>query len=343
VEALAEFPREGVELRLTAPAAVEGRVTLDNGAPAFRVFMLVSLGDRWPERACISMAYTFTDAQGHYRIGDLPAEEAVVMMLGAMEQLDAPSALPRVLPVLLEAGRTEWLAAMTSEQGAYEFGDLRTGRYQLFLVEGAGASVVRCGSVEFLGGGDQRYDLQLPGATIAGSLRDGRSHAPLPNGVVIVLASEPGRDPEFAARVNVGADARFDCGPLPAGRYRVQGHANEAGWSESQAEVELPAERAEVTLDLELFPGGRLTVLAADEEGQPLPGAAVELLSPAGPRVDFAEHQLTDASGAFRVRGLSVGDWTVRVALAGRRPAEQRVSVRVGEEASVRLALPALP
>jgi len=243
------------------------------------------------------------------------------------------------------AGRsqTEWLAAMTSEQGAYEFGDLRTGRYQLFLVEGAGASVVRCGSVEFLGGGDQRYDLQLPGATIAGSLRDGRSHAPLPNGVVIVLASEPGRDPEFAARVNVGADARFDCGPLPAGRYRVQGHANEAGWSESQAEVELPAERAEVTLDLELFPGGRLTVLAADEEGQPLPGAAVELLSPAGPRVDFAEHQLTDASGAFRVRGLSVGDWTVRVALAGRRPAEQRVSVRVGEEASVRLALPALP
>jgi hypothetical protein len=59
--------------------------------------------------------------------------------------------------------------------------------------------------------------------------------------------------------------------------------------------------------------------------------------------VDFAELQLTDSRGAVRVGGLSLGEWIVRVTLAGHRAAEQPVEVRAGEPASARLALPPLP
>jgi hypothetical protein len=242
-----------------------------------------------------------------------------------------------------EQAQPEWLGAMTDERGAFEFGDVRKGRYELFVVEGAGTSVVRCGSIEYLGGGDQRHDLQLPGGAIAGSLRDGRNGEPLPNGIVVVLTNAPGVDREFAARVQVGADGRFECGPLSPGRYRVQGHAALEGWGEALAEIELPLGTAELAVDLDLFPGGVLDVLAVDEDDEPLAGAAIMLVNAAGLEVEFAEHQVTDAGGAFHLGGLSVGNWTVRAALAGRRAEAQRVEVRAGEPSSVRLVLQPLP
>lgn len=374
-----------VELRLPPPAAVQGRVTLDNGAPAPGMFVLASLGERSPQRICLGIRYGITDEQGRYRLDDLPAEEAVVLMLGPVEQLGAPTVPPRVLPVQLQAGQTvtldflgkprvgrlhgrivdaageparalmlslvaadssaaqaeeQWSGAMTDEQGGYEFGDLAPGRYAVYLVQGAGVSVVRAGSLEFFGGGDQRHDLQLPGAMLTGILRDGVRGEALPDGLLLVTSgSAASPDGEFEARVQLGADGRFSCGPFPPGRYRLQAHAATADWGEALLEVELPDGRAEVAVVLECLPGGSLSVLALDEQGTPLRGARVELTHPAGRRIDFARSPFTDGDGGFRVGGISTGWWSVRVSLDGRPASVQRVEIRAGETSSVRAVL----
>lgn len=123
------------------------------------------------------------------------------------------------------------------------------------------------------------------------------------------------------------------------GRYRIEGLPACA----ARLRVVAPTEGADERV-VELRPGQPLTVavrlagstvlegVVQDPVGQPLPGALVETLWP-------ARRELADLGGRFRIAGLAPGDVVVRASWPGRRPFEQRFTVRLRETAFVECSL----
>ena len=72
---------------------------------------------------------------------------------------------------------------------------------------------------------------------------------------------------------------------------------------------------------------GIISGVVADPEGLPVPGASVTVTSPA---LQGARTTVTDEIGAYIIRGLPPGTYTVRFELAGAKPVEQEVDVPLG-------------
>jgi hypothetical protein len=104
---------------------------------------------------------------------------------------------------------------------------------------------------------------------------------------------------------------------------------------------EAAGERSSVSLSWRASgPGGSSLVLGTvvDTSGQPLPGVAVTLSSPAlqSPLVT-----VTDAGGSFRFDGLARGKYTIDAELAGFSPVESLVNLPSGRGASMEVTLSA--
>lgn len=123
------------------------------------------------------------------------------------------------------------------------------------------------------------------------------------------------------------------------GRYRIDGLPTCAARLRVVAPIEGADERV-----VELQPGPPTSVavrlagstvlegVVQDELGQPLPGALVETLWP-------MRRELADLNGRFRMSGLAPGDVVLRASWPGRRPFEQRYTVRLRETAFVECSL----
>lgn len=82
---------------------------------------------------------------------------------------------------------------------------------------------------------------------------------------------------------------------------------------------------------------GSILVTAVDEQGGVMPGASVAISSPVLPR---EINGTTDEKGVYRVPGLTVGRYSVRVSLAGFQPViREDVNVLQGQVANIELSL----
>ncbi|MBL8769689.1 MAG: carboxypeptidase regulatory-like domain-containing protein [Planctomycetes bacterium] len=123
------------------------------------------------------------------------------------------------------------------------------------------------------------------------------------------------------------------------GRYRVEGLPACAARLRVVAPIEGADERI---VELRSGPPANVAVRLAgstvlegvvqDEVGQPLPGALVETVWP-------QRRELADLNGRFRITGLAPGDVVLRSSWPGRRPFEQRYTVRLRETAFVECSL----
>jgi hypothetical protein len=82
---------------------------------------------------------------------------------------------------------------------------------------------------------------------------------------------------------------------------------------------------------------GSILVTAVDEQGGVMPGASITISSPVLPREISGT---TDEKGVYRVPGLTVGKYTVRVSLQGFQPmVREDVNVLQGQVANIELNL----
>lgn len=130
-------------------------------------------------------------------------------------------------------------------------------------------------------------------------------------------------------RTTTTKDGRYRIERLPAGAARLRVVAPIEGADERM--VELHASQP-ATVAVRLAGSTVLEGVVQDPLGQPLAGALIETIWP-------ARRELADLAGRFRVSGLAPGDVVLRASWPGRRPFEQRFTVRLRETAFVECGL----
>jgi hypothetical protein len=99
----AEAATPEVEIRLPAGGAVEGQVWRGWGDPWEGAGMVASFMPPTPAARCMVFDTTHADAQGRYRIADLPALQGVVLLFNDFE---SPSGMPEMQSMTVRAGAT---------------------------------------------------------------------------------------------------------------------------------------------------------------------------------------------------------------------------------------------
>jgi len=228
----------------------------------------------------------------------------------------------------------------TSEQGAYEIGNLGPGTYALQASrlgyessseDGVHVIAGRETEVNFIliAGGEQ------PGA-IRGHVRDGDGN-PLVEAKVEVLAG-PSREGDF---VLTDAEGAYEIGDLTPGYYGLT--ASREGYaSQAKDGIEVTSGNdTEVNFTLIEDTGGGETGVVfghvRDGEEQPINEAKVLILS--GPS-HTGEWVYTDPDGAYEWTGLSPGTYTVKAAKTGYESVtEDGVVVTAGSETELNFTL----
>jgi hypothetical protein len=102
---LVEVPADAdeTELRMPEPGSIIGDVRRDDGSPWPNVIIIASFTNPLPSARCMNYGFGITDAEGHYRIDDLPAQEGMLLNLG---EVDAVVRMPAMEAITVQAGRT---------------------------------------------------------------------------------------------------------------------------------------------------------------------------------------------------------------------------------------------
>ena len=158
---------------------------------------------------------------------------------------------------------------------------------------------------------------------------EGRVRGLAPGPIEVELAGEQGTRTIAAA-----ADGAFSA-HVPEGAYAVGARAGLA--ASPPALVERFGAGPFAPLELELAPAGALGVLARGDDGQPIAGARLRVVSLTGDGLERAA--TTDAGGRARVEGLAPGEWTVDGDAAERLPAGAVVAIDAGADATLELVL----
>jgi Carboxypeptidase regulatory-like domain len=360
--------RDESELGLPRESILAGRVRDASGAGLAQARILRGEADEaWFEEELAQ-----TDAQGAFRIGNLPAgsyllfasaeglpdSARTVIELGAgeaREELELRLAVGASLSgrVLDASGQPlaghsigvqgepfdEWVNtcdATTDEQGQYEIRGLAAGRY-LVSVGDIEAPVVQ---VTLEDGGAGRADFRAaPASRLRGRVLQGGQ----PVAAIIVAAERLGSPLEesetWIEPTTTDADGLYELELPGAGTYVVaiegQGVVSTDG-----PQVTVPV-GAVATLDLQL-PGGRLAgQIVGEVGGTGLEGAALTLIDGDDEQVGWTK---ADEQGRFELRGVPAGDFTLRSrsrrSTAGGergnafRVAETSVTLADGEERS---------
>lgn len=205
---------------------------------------------------------------------------------------------PRVADIQVgaEQGRATVASARTAADGAFSL-EVQAGDW--FLCAFAPGWIAWPQSATLLAGGEYEVDLYLErGATVWGWVI-GPNASPFP-GATVLCADESG---QVFGRGKSDANGQYRL-TVPA--YPCMVCAESEGLA-AAVEAIGPAEGQKVRADLRLGQPRRLSGRVVDEEGQPVPGAAIEL-SREVPSGHLAIHPSwrteTDAQGAFRLDRL---------------------------------------
>ncbi|HEX3529928.1 MAG TPA: carboxypeptidase regulatory-like domain-containing protein [Thermoanaerobaculia bacterium] len=340
-----------VEIRLTAAATLEGRVTDAGGHPTAGVPVLLGPrrggpGEESPAADLVATgsARTLTDDDGRYRLDSLEpvrsfaaalrpggrrlAGAAVDLRAGenrldliqppeiaitgrVLDEKGAPVAAARIF---LEGAEPEdrWLVIATAD-GAFRLAGIPDGDYRL-SVFAKGLAQPEPQDVRVAGAPAQGIELRLGrGVTITGKLT-GIEPAEL-NGLMIL--AEDARSPRSRRLGLAAPDGRYRIPDLPLGHWKVTGRT--AAGRQALASVDVAPGSGETALDLSFVSGltlsGRLRV-----DGQP---AAGTILATA---VDGAGNWQggnggeapAAADGVFCLAGLQPGSYLLLVVLDGK-------------------------
>ncbi|MCZ6597454.1 MAG: carboxypeptidase-like regulatory domain-containing protein [Planctomycetota bacterium] len=225
-------------------------------------------------------------------------------------------------------------ASATNEDGNYAFVAPTAETYSLMLTYGMGAKLVLCAEIDVPELTEYEHDVLISRAGIRGTVTDGRNGEPIASAVILVeRVDDHDFDHTLAGKTITDADGRYSLSGLVPGAYVVHSATIEAdlGFSTSE-QVILQGEDDEASvLDLALFPGGSLRVVVTDPEGEPVPGAIVELSG--GPHgASCCQDADTNQAGMETLIGIRPGEHRLRVWKPGFEDAQAKVAVRAGEE-----------
>ena len=229
---------------------------------------------------------------------------------------------------------------MADEDGRFAFEGLDPGPYLLVIGRGVEFFYSHPEGIELEEGGERALEIRLPGSSLAGRVVDASSGAPVRATVVLYAADGSWGEDGFVGKVATEADGRYRLPFLTPGRYRLEVYGLAGSYGQETVEgIEVGADEERADLDVRLYPGGPLTVVAVDKEGTPLYGASVVLVNPEDGTVTFSHGPFTGEDGRFRIDGLRPGRWEVRVGKEGYAEGAAECEVLVGVENEVRVVL----
>jgi hypothetical protein len=373
------LPTPELVIALGAGGSIEGVVRRANGEPWASSLVIATRFDFEGQHPCGLFASASSDGNGAFALPRLPSGHYLLLHLGGVTNQRArprdfvqvrvesgrvtravlggpptPDALRGVLRDARGAGHAfatltfvegdgdiekGWPMAFCDADGRFVLREAPAGEFRAYATNDEGRSLLYCGTL--------RHDPRAPIEHVLTTSELGfRGHVrfddgqPIANALVVFEERLPNGSVAFAGKSAADESGAYELRGLPAGEYRAVAYAGRASHGqESSAWTRLlPGEMRE--LDFKLWPGSTLRVEVVDAQGTPLPSAQIFLENAEGSTVAFAPFQQTDPRGVFVARGCSPGTWTARAAKRGFAPSTpQRVDVRIGEPARVRLVL----
>jgi hypothetical protein len=378
LEVAGVLPLAGLDLVLGEAGAIEGRVLDADGAPRTGAVVLASVSDFSRQRPALSYAAAEVDGEGRYTIEGLPGGMlAVLLFAQGMQTADsapdlrlvslreggrrtvdflAQRARARLSGRLLDesgaplGGRAIWIEAdarggrpasmlsdATDDEGRFEFDDLAPGELDVYV---AGLRPTELALVERLAlaeGEELERDIRAGSQRVAGRVLAAADGAPVSGALVVLLEGPDGR---FAGKAMSDAAGHFALPHVRAGLYELcvlpaRGPVGELALPELAVAAGVGVEG----LELRLPRGGGIEFAVRDEDGAPVAGALLRLVSPAGVERWCEEELASDAAGRIAVEGLTAGRWRVHASAAGFAEAGIEVEVRPAERATAGLVL----
>jgi len=254
---------------------------------------------------------------------------------------------PRVAGIVLENqrdGAEVARASATEAEPEFRFEDLPFGDYRL-----------RFDAAEFeplsllLTVGPTSADLYqslplTPAASVRGRVRDRQGLPVADIAVSVEFHSADPREPAIPIEARTGADGEFRVPGLRPGEYLVTPGAPRSPVG-ATAQVQLGPGAPEAWVDLEVGPLGGAKVVLEDLEAAGLGGVRVQaqMTKPAGEIGAYHETRAAGADGVVRFGWLPPGEYGFTASGGAFRRTLREGTVRVGEQAEVRIPLRPAP
>lgn len=219
----------------------------------------------------------------------------------------------------------------TNNEGRYILKNVEPGEYTLLVTrtaETVGSYSMVFFDIDVRKRSPQEFDVDLPGACIAGRVRDKSRLTPLKNVRVTLYREGATHSNAFLsesmgmrqAEIYTDAEGRFRVTDLHSGTYnlRVGGEnllgLDSGGYAFRMLEdLRLRDDEQMDSLTIDLVQGGALEGRVLNLEGEPLSGASIHVRGPGQASFQEVSECLTDGSGFFRYPSLMPGSWTVQV------------------------------
>ncbi len=277
--------------------------------------------------------------------GDAPEPGAEGIVRGFATEADGAPAKGRMISVM-PVGATEygsdWTGSMVDEQGVWRIEHLAPGLYEVYVVYGVDGTVTHFGEVRVPDRAEVRFDVRLPGGSLAGAVTRPDS-SPLPHAFLIVEQRDLGGEWTFIARVVSDEAGRWTAQALPAGMYRATAFDWQARMGAARSGPVAVGLGPVTGLDLRLGAGGKLLVRVRDASGAPVADAEVQLRDARGAPWSLDEHQATNAEGLLHFDSVPVGAWEVEATAPGRPPVRVRVEQLADQTVTADLTVPIPP
>ncbi len=287
---------DGATLEARHPGFSPGRATLDFAARSSRR-VVVKLGAAGGRNAAAPI-------EGKVLSGGAPVEGALVTARALRRGGPGP------------AEETVAAQATSDAEGRFTLREASPGRH-LLSASREGYTQVR--AVVARPGEDPVIELSR-GGTLSGSVREGRTGAPLAAFRVEVRRGGRGWKLLVGVATVVDATGRFEIRDLPPGPVVVSASAP-GHLPSAEIEATVPPHPGVAEVELRLDPGGRVSGRVTDRTtGEPLPGARIALEGEGGSPpslLDPGASALAGADGAFLMTGVPVRTVSLHVAADG--------------------------
>jgi len=194
--------------------------------------------------------------------------------------------------------------ASSDHQGAFQFGGLDAGSYELAVATPGGARHLE--PVEISGDREMRVDLHT--ASLAGLVVDAADSSPVA-GAKLSLESVDGKDPIPVGTAETDSHGAFRLAEVADGAWKLQ--ASHEGYSPAVRDVRVDGADPE-NLEISLSPTEGLTLEVVQPSGQPPERIRAGVLDAAGKTVAAGYYPVGE-NGRVRLSNVPPGSWQIFV------------------------------